>query len=224
MQNLEQQGIGERRIEGFGRIVANWLDEEAEYQVSLNKPENNQNKNNQESILLSSESLKLAEDIAMRIIRKNLDILLMNKIARTGIKRENINNTQLLRLMIVTREALFKLEEQDSKSKSIAELVKPITDLLKNLRTNARNQFKHTYLENKKIEEQITEWLQNPQDWIKLAWKSDSITKELIDDNSQPSIKIAHVSKTFDDYLALEYTFSLIIAIVKKAIKDKNND
>jgi CRISPR-associated protein Csx10 len=226
LQKLEEQGIGERRIEGFGRIVFNWLDEETtEYCVMLPSPETQKNSVK----LLSQYSLKIVEDIGTRIVRKNLDILLTNKVSSTEIKREAISNSQLSRLMIITRQALSKLEQTESRSKSISELAQPITDLLQNLPSNARSQFEHTILNvdeqnaGKKFDEQIHKWLKSPKDWIAHDWLTHKQTKNLVA-NGQPYIKIVDVPKTIDEYLALEYTLRLIMAIAKKIIKEKNND
>jgi CRISPR-associated protein Csx10 len=225
LQKLEEQGIGERRIEGFGRIVFNWLDEETnEYCVMLPSPETDK----KPVTLLSPDSLKIAEFIATRIVRKNLDILLINKVSSIEIQREAISNNQLSRLMIITRQVLSQLEQTESRGKTISELAEPVTDLLKNLSSNARSQFERTRLNidernpGKRFDEQICEWLKFPKEWINLAWRTHKQTENLVA-NSQPYIKIVDVLKTIDEHLALEYTLRLIMAISKKAIKDKNN-
>lgn len=230
LQRLEEHGIGERRIEGFGRLAVNWLDEDiTEYEVRLNIPEIQKKQDNSESVSLCQDSLKIAENIAIRIVRRNLDILLTNKVASTEIRKlnkETISNSQLSRLMIVTRRTLSQLEKTESKSKSIVELAQPIVDLIKkeNLSSSARSQYERTYLNNnRKLDVQIKEWLENPLDWINLAWQTHPETKNSFE-NSQPFINIANVTKNIDDYLALEYTFRLIIAILKKTIKETNND
>jgi CRISPR-associated protein Csx10 len=228
LQQLEEQGIGERRIEGFGRVAVNWLDEyTTKYQVKLATSEN-QNKQAGKSQSLSTDSFKIAEDIALRIVINKLNILLINQVGSTEIRKEAISNSQLSRLMIITRQALSQLELEQTKAesqrKTIVELAEPINRLLENLPSNARSQFERTQLNiGKRFDEQISEWLQSPKNWINLAWRTDLQTKNLVD-NGQPSIKIADVQKTVDDYLALEYTLRLIMGITKKTIKEKKND
>ncbi|MGJ5674690.1 MAG: type III-B CRISPR module-associated Cmr3 family protein [Nostochopsis sp.] len=229
LQRLEEQGIGERRIEGFGRVTVNWLDEDTtEYQVKLPilKTENKQADSKSQS--LSQDSLKIAEDITTRILKKNLDILLFKKVASTEIKREAISNSQLSRLMIISRQVLSQLEVEQTKAEperqTIAKIAEPISSLLQNLPSNARSQFERTRLTtSERFDEQIHAWLQSPKNWIDVAWRSEAQTKNLVD-HGQPSIKIADVQKTVDDYLALEYTLRLIMGITKKTIKEKNND
>jgi CRISPR-associated protein Csx10 len=130
--------------------------------------------------------------------------------------------------MIITRKSLSQLEQEinqvESSRKTITEIAEPITTLLKNLPSNARSQFERTYLNtDKRLDEQINEWLKLPNYWINKSWLSEEQTKNLVE-NNKPYIKIANVPKSIDDYLSLEYTLRLIIGITKKALKEKNND
>ncbi|MBW4505454.1 MAG: hypothetical protein KME64_02925 [Scytonematopsis contorta HA4267-MV1] len=229
IQELEEQGIGERRVEGFGRVVFNWLKEESEYQAKLSKSKPDNSSAMIEAEPLSQDSLKIAGNIALRNLRKKLDNLLLKAVSTTEIQRKEISNSQLSRLMIINRQVLSQLEVEQTKiaseRKNIVEIIAPIKSLLQNLPANARSQFERTRLKNldKRFDEQINEWLKSPQSWINESWISDPQTRNLLD-NGQPFIKIAGVPKRIDDYLALEYTLRLIIAIVKKTIKEKNND
>lgn len=229
LQQLEEQGIGERRIEGFGRVTVNWLDEyTTEYQVKLATSENQNKQASCKSQSLSTDSFKIAENIAVRLVINKLNILLINQVGSTEIRKEAISNSQLSRLMIITRQALSQLELEQTKAefqrKTIVELAEPINSLLQNLPSNARSQFERTQLNTgKRFDEQISEWLQSPNNWINEEWRSNKQTQNLVE-NGQPFIKIANVQKTIDDYLALEYTLRLIMGITKKTIKEKNND
>jgi CRISPR-associated protein Csx10 len=229
LQQLEEQGIGERRIEGFGRVTVNWLDEyTTEYQVKLATSENQNKQASCKSQSLSTDSFKIAENIAVRLVINKLNILLINQVGSTEIRKEAISNSQLSRLMIITRQALSQLELEQTKAesqrKTIVELAEPINSLLQNLPSNARSQFERTQLNTgKNFDEQISEWLQSPNNWINEKWRSNKQTQNLFE-NGQPFIKIADVQKTVDDYLALEYTLRLIMGITKKTIKEKNND
>lgn len=229
LQKLEEQGIGERRIEGFGRIVVNWLNGlNDKYQVRLSKPENSKKQAKIQLDYLSSDSIKIAGDIAVKIVRNNLNILLTKQVGGIQINKDAISNSQLSRLMIVTRQALSQLEAEQNKTeyqrKTIEELVETIQKLLQNLPYNARSQFERTRLNTgQRFDEQISEWLESPKNWINSAWCHDDQTRNLVK-NGQPSIKVANEEKTVDDYLALEYTLRLIMGITKKIIKEKNND
>lgn len=230
VKTLEEQGIGERRVDGFGRVVVNWLDETTEYQAKLPQPKVrlNQNANTVES--LEPNSVKIAGDIASRIVRKKLDELLLNKVGTIQLtNKEKISNSQLSRLIIVARKSLSELEaEQDKpeseRCKSIAELAAPIRNLLNNLPSNARNQFERIRINNEeKLNEQIHTWLVSPEDWLKNSWRSAPQTRDLVV-ASQPMVTIASVQRDVDAYTALEYSLRLIMAVAKKTIKEKSHD
>ena len=229
VKRLEEAGIGERRVEGFGRVVVNWLNEQTEYQAKLPQPQTRRKQvvNREES--LEPESVKIAVDIATKIVRNKLDELLLKKVGSIQVTdKDKISNSQLSRLRIIARKALSELEIEQNKPESqrklIAELAAPVHNLLQNLPSNARNQLARISINNEeKLDEQIYQWLRDPDDWIKNIWRSDSQTKHLVSDN-QPIVTIAGVPRSFDSYTALEYSLRLIMAVAKKTIKEKGND
>jgi CRISPR-associated protein Csx10 len=114
---------------------------------------------------------------------------------------EGISNSQLSRLQSVARQAL---------SNGDCNLV---ISLLNNLPSNAWNQFERIKIGNKSFRKQLDEWLENPTNWI-----------------NGIEVKIADVERKFDDErarqdkLAEKYTLRLIMAVAKKATKEKNNE
>ncbi|MEA5519002.1 RAMP superfamily CRISPR-associated protein [Limnoraphis robusta] len=228
VKTLEEQGIGERRVDGFGRIIVNWLDDEhTEYTTRLPQP---QSKSGNTSEALAPESLKVAKNIAARIVRKNLDELLLKQVSNIKFfNKDKISNSQLSRLMIVTLKALSELEIEQEKPenerKTIAELAEPIHELLRNLPSNARNQFESIRLSTEeRLDKQIQAWINYPDSWLNNSWRSDTKTKNLVDSSGTPTVNIAGVPQGFDNYVALEYSLRLIMAIAKKTMKEKNND
>ncbi|NEP57870.1 MAG: hypothetical protein F6K31_12740 [Symploca sp. SIO2G7] len=227
IQILEQQGLGERRVDGFGRIVVNWLDDEhEEYNTRLPQPEG---KSVNPSPPLAPESFNIAKDIATRIVRKNLDQLLLEKISNIQLlKQDKISNSQLSRLMIVARKALSDLDIENNKPederKPITELAEPVRELLRNLPSNARKQFESIRLDTgERLDEQIKHWLDDPEGWLNNSWRSGKQTKNLVV-SGKATVSIASVPQGIDNYTALEYSLRLIMAVVKKTIKEKNND
>lgn len=208
---LEAQGIGERRVDGFGRIVFNWLTEDSTFSASKYVGSIANNKEEEKS--LSSASEKLATRMAERLLRQKLDELLLERLEASMPKDSSkLSNSQLSRLMIVATKALAEGKPD------------PLYELLgrdensDNLTKAARTQFKKTEMSNgKKLDEQIRDWLNNPESFI-LSWGSKYIV------GNQPGVTIATQSKTLDNQLALEYTLRLIIAVTKKMMKDKNNE
>lgn len=224
VNKIEEQGIGERRVDGFGRVVFNWLNEETnEYKAKLFKPEPQTQKTTQVQEALKPESSKMAVGIANRIVRKKLDDLIIQQVSNISLSNpEEISNSQLSRLMLVVRQVLYEVESEQTKyeneRKSITELVEPINNLLHNLPSNARKQF-----ERSKLNENIKQCLNVEDSWLKNAWRSNPETKHLIV-NGQPKVIIAGEDKDIDPYITLEYSLRLIIAVVKKTMKEKNND
>ncbi|MEG4166131.1 MULTISPECIES: type III-B CRISPR module-associated Cmr3 family protein [unclassified Microcoleus] len=224
---LEEQGIGERRVDGFGRVLTNWLnDEHTEYKARLPQSER-KSANTPES--LAPESLKIATNIATTILRTKLDQLLLKEVSSIEMtKKEQISNSQLSRLMIVTRKALSELDIENDKPeaerKTITELAEPVRELLRNLPSNARKQFESIRLTTgERLDEKIHNWLDFPDSWLNNSWRSDPQTTDLVV-AGKPTVTIASVPQGFDNYLALEYSLRLIIAVAKKTMKEKNND
>ncbi|HAG82178.1 MAG TPA: hypothetical protein DCL61_13685 [Cyanobacteria bacterium UBA12227] len=227
LKALEEQGIGERRVDGFGRIVVNWLDDEqTEYNARLAQ---SQTRAVNTTKPLASESLKIAQDIANRIVRKRLDELLLKQVSSIELlKKDKISNSQLSRLMIVTRKALSDLdienEKTESERKTVTQIAEPVRDLLHNLPSNARKQFESIRLSTgERLDEKIQNWLDFPDSWLSNSWRSDPQTKDLVV-AGKPTVTIAGVPQDFDNYVALEYSLRLIMAIAKKTMKEKHND
>ncbi|MEH2092544.1 RAMP superfamily CRISPR-associated protein [Nostoc sp.] len=223
VETLEEQGIGERRVEGFGRVVFNWLDEETEYKAKLPEQETQIKQQVNTIKSLKPESSKIAVGIADRIVRKKLDEILIQKVSSIYLNnQEDISNSQLSRLMLVARQALYEVEFEQTKPenerRSITVLAEPVNGLLRNLPSNARRQF-----ERSKLDQHIHIWLNEPDTWLKDSWRSNPQTKNLVVAN-QPKVNIAGKEQDIDVYIALEYSLRLIMAVIKKTMKDKNND
>ncbi|VXD25827.1 conserved hypothetical protein [Planktothrix serta PCC 8927] len=200
---LEREGIGDRCIDGFGRIAVNWLGEYREF--SATPPEPVTAKETQ----LEEKYHDLAGQIAENILRQKLEQFLVEKISHISINhisiRRKISNSQLSRLEIVAQQAL-----------TVQSRI-PVFRLLRYLASNARNQFKNTEVlgiaeRPKHLDEQIYDLLRkpigNPESWIK---------------NPQDlQVEVAGITRKLTLKLAREYTLRLIMAIAKKAKKEKN--
>jgi CRISPR-associated protein Csx10 len=191
IQQLEAQGIGEKREDGFGRVAVNWL-QKCRFQVKLSKPESKPSEP-----LKNEVSRLLAEQMSQRLLEQKLEQELQKKVAYLTLQ-EGISNSQLSRLQSVARQALLNGD------------CNLVLSLLNDLPSNARNQFERTKIGNKSFKEQLEEWLRNPTAWI-----------------SRIEVKIADVERKFDDAyarqdkLAEKYTLRLIMAVAKKATKEK---
>ena len=197
IQLLEACGIGERREDGFGRIAVNWLENEY-IQVILPKSSSTSSL----PPLRSEGSRLVAEQMAQRLLEQKLEQYLQKQVGYLSLDG-GMSNSQLSRLKSVARQALPNGD------------CNLVISLLNNLPSNARNQFERTKIGNENtkssFKQQLDEWLENPTNWI-----------------NGIEVKIADVERKFDDArarqdkLAEKYTLRLIIAVAKKATKEKN--
>jgi CRISPR-associated protein Csx10 len=190
IEQLEANGIGERREDGFGRVAVNWL-QEKQFQASL---PNSSSSNNLPS--LDSKSRLLAEQMAERIVRNKLEQQLQKQLSYLVLKGD-ITNSQLSRLESVARQGLTSCSRL------------PVFRLLRYLPSNARRQFNQARVSDKPLDRQIYEWLRKPKSWV-------SNPQDL-------EVNIAGITKGLSHRLAREYTLRLIMAVAKKATKEKNS-
>lgn len=186
---LEWQGIGERRNEGFGRVVVNWLPEQ--HQFTVREPGQFSITKTDQPLLSSSEE-KLAQDMADRLLRQKLDLELEKKLVDWPLSRD-LTNSQLSRLMLVANQALLD---------NSPEL---IDQFFANLRSNAKTKFGSAKLSSQPLQERYLNWLKDP---IGTLWSDTKLTTEIAGQR-------AEVTKE----LGQEYTLRLMIAIARKGIK-----
>jgi CRISPR-associated protein Csx10 len=146
---LESIGIGERRVDGFGRISVNWL---SESKFDAKKADQ---KGKLDESQLQGDSLILAEKMSDRLLRQKLDRKLLEQIGRISIQ-EGISNSQLSRLRLFARQAL------PDNSQLVLDM---LNDLPKNAQKQLETKIKVGNRETP-LKLQIETWLQNPQEWI----------------------------------------------------------
>ena len=196
IRQLETEGLGERIVEGFGRVAVNWRLEESRFTAKL--PKKVQARVRNQPQLQTQESRDLARQIAERILRQKLEKLLLAQIEPTKLEPNNMTNSQLSRLMIVARQALDKNSRQ------------PLDNLLSQLPSDARSQFERTMVGDQSLNRKIKEWLEQPKEWI--------------ENTNLQSVAIAGEKCNLSDELAMEYTLRLIMAVAKNAIKERANE
>lgn len=196
IQQLETQGIGERRNEGFGRIAINWLTEEYfDLRDSQQKPSN-------QPVLENEISRNLARKMADRLLERKLEQVLLKQIGNENFKIQgNISNSQLSRLQLVARQALSTGD------------CNMVLSLLDNLPANASKQLDKAFINNVTLRKQLEKWLKNPGDWIpnqhNLMVAVAGIERKVTDE-------IARENKLLE-----KCTLQLIMALAKKAIKEE---
>ena len=120
LEPLVVSGIGERRVEGFGRIAVNW---QGRGSFTLRKKEEKPAK--LLSVSLCESSKILATSMAERLLRQKLDSKLVAQARRYEIKGR-ITNHQLARLRGVVRDAINCHNSDVSKVQDFLNKLKPI--------------------------------------------------------------------------------------------------
>ncbi|HAO11734.1 MAG TPA: hypothetical protein DCQ51_11335 [Planktothrix sp. UBA8407] len=198
VKDLEFYGLGERTVEGFGRVAVNWLNLDNNTEFSATLPKSEPSSTDPPKLPTGSKSAQLAKEMAKRLFCQKLDEKLRQKVSKFNIEGD-IRNSQLSRLMIVARKAL---NDPKLGNKPNLQLV---TELLDNLPSNASGKFEKAKIGNQSLEKQIKEWIKKPSGWIDIS--SVTIAGESYDLSQ-------------DENLAPKYTLLLIMAIAKKATKE----
>lgn len=191
LKKCETIGIGERRVEGFGRIAVEW---NQEGKICL-----------ENSVPPTTHPVKLTGDTTLaqrtvnRMMRAKLDEALIKKVNEMIIKdvAGRIHNTQLSRMRVIARRAW---------SENNADL---ILQHINRMKSPAKSQFEHAMIERKSL----YEWLKER------AGKPNSIRSILgIISDKVPSI--GGIEPNMTGEMELEYTVRLIDGILRKALKE----
>jgi CRISPR-associated protein Csx10 len=106
VRRLEQQGIGERRAEGFGRVAFNWL-----HEVELDAVEGQPHVLRDTSPSLSPMAQGLAQRMAMRLLEQQIEqgiiTFVRDKVLQVdGVVQRMPQNSQLGRVRVLVRRAI----------------------------------------------------------------------------------------------------------------------
>ena len=197
---LEAAGIGERRVEGFGRLAINYGTAAAALTVRL------AGTTRQDAVSVKKENTDIAKDIAKRVFSQRLEQALFQEVSRNKLEKNQLSNSQLSRLELAARKGL----QQHSFA--------PVQQLLakKNLTKTAQRQLERSRLNNRPFYDQLEDWITTQSfDWIN-AYGGSSELAVTIDDNITCSLNDA-IGKE----IATDYTLRLIMAVAKQAKKEK---
>lgn len=189
LRGLLEDGLGERRIEGFGRIAINWFTQSQltrqPYSVAQLDPQ---------AVSLSTESAALAKQMATRRLETLLDKRLVEAINGVALSEFLPQNSQLSRVRTAAQQAM------------LGKNLKELTTLLNGLK-GARAQFERARISGRPM-----------LDWLKDQADQHGIHQSLqIDEHDLP--KVAGQTASIDEPLAIEYTARLIDGVMKKAVK-----
>lgn len=194
---LEQylaEGIGDRRVEGFGRIAINLNRHKILNKCACDKP----NLHRDDKPPLSGESTELAGRLAVRRLKKMLDGRLLEAIGRLDIIHSPPEKSQLNRLREVARQALRQ------------ENPEIITSYLNDMGETGARQFKRARITGNK---RLSTWLME-------GIKDEKIWEGYLGLELEPGlISVAGVSAEITKEIKLEYTVRLLEAVLKKTVK-----
>lgn len=190
---LEMEGLGERRTEGFGRVLCNLLPFQPDYELRHWQPERHLNTPDFGAKVeeLDKEACELATLMARRILEQRLETRLIDQ-TQTHRISGNISNTQLSRLRIIARRALGSGE------------LHSIEQFLDNLPANAREQFARARVGHRPLDTWMREHLL-------------PVSAEWIDPKLK--VSVADIKLEPDQAMQNNFTIRLLMAMTRLKVK-----
>lgn len=204
LQQAEVDGIGDRLIDGFGRIAVNW---HTAPELSIRLFEQ-QRRSAPKTLSASSAEYQLAQRMVDRIWRAQLDAALRDAIGRSKIERPP-NNAQLSRMRLLAREAW-----RTGSAKLIGDVLKEPDKDGKNrkaMKQHAREQFQRSRISIAGESKRLIEWMKSLSDKPETVW--DMLQ---VDQLKRPVIGGVMAK----DPPALEYAARLIEGVLRKSAKE----
>jgi CRISPR-associated protein Csx10 len=183
LRRMEQQGIGERRVEGFGRFAVNWHTQ-AQLQGRIVRDTGATS-----TVALSGESQQLAKRMAERQLRSILEQRLMKAVSDLNMKKPLPSNAQLSRLRLAVKRAWREGRPQF------------ILDHLKNLNKAAKDQFERVRINNERFLSWLNTGIQQNKIWD--DWLQPTQFPPLAGVTVQPTdqIKMEYTARLLDALL-----------------------
>ncbi|OAT86754.1 type III-B CRISPR module-associated Cmr3 family protein [Desulfotomaculum copahuensis] len=200
LKKLVVTGIGERRVEGFGRLAVNWHRTE-EITVRGKAAEDQSPR-----YVLGEddgEARFLAEIMVKRMLRAKLDEYLAGAIQRIAIKSLP-NRSQVSRLRTVLRQAIGEKK------------IEPLLDHLEKMKKTASIQFSRAVVQDGLLEQTLAKWVKEMAGNLDGMWDILGVEKKKL-----PSV--GGLKPELTPELALEYTVRLIDGVLGKAVKEERS-
>lgn len=199
LQALVATGMGERSLDGFGRVALNW-----QQYSHLEKRAPKIDPKRATIVPLGGTAQTLAARMVERLYRQALDQRLVQHVAGgLSIGGTVPENTQLSRLRIIVRRA-WRNHDLD------AMLIK---NFLQKLKPTAKNQYLRAQIDRQSL-------LQ----WLEEGWQDDKLWKTYFYISPTDLPQIGDVQAQANAALKLEYTVRLVDALCNKAIRSQQAD
>ena len=207
---LEEQGIGERRAEGFGRLAIN---------LDIPTPEATWKKSDPDMVSQADGELSAGDPLAQmmitRLLRRKLDEYLVHtaRQALADYKVGQVPNSQLQRWRVIVRDAL-------QKKTGMIERVQAFYEAENKKRSAAWGKMERAHLKIGTTPFRLTAWIESlladPQA-LYLGWEKDHLT----------GIKLGSANSiAMDDALNAEYRLrqlDAVLALMAKSGVDHDN-
>lgn len=203
LNDLLQEGIGERRAEGFGRFAVNWQTR-SELTVDESKP------STPSSVKLDSDEARLAERVAGRILRQRLDRRVPAAGLNKQVEKPYPHKSQLARLHGIIQEELMKPQPDLQRVKVFIEELK--------LRNTTRKQFSQSRVGNKQLDDWLLEELKKTGDsaWAGVLNSDDKVKVQI----SLGGVSVKPTEEMKAEYL-LRYLDAWLVRSVKQIGKER---
>jgi CRISPR-associated protein Csx10 len=210
LQKAQADGVGERCVDGFGRISVDW---HVVRQIEIATP-TRQEKPKEHRLTAGTPDHALAQLMANRIRRAQLDAALRNAIGRSRIDPP-MNNAQLSRIRVLAREAWRQnnahtlgemLKEPDGKKDGAPGRAKTT-----GMKRAARDQFERSRISTIGSTKTLLTWLQTLAADPMQVWNELEMSYLI-----RPNIGGAIA----EDPPALEYMARLIDGVLRRAAKE----
>lgn len=197
---LECRGIGERRAEGFGRLGINLHGNE---NIKIGKARGEDKKPDPVTIG-DPESVKIAQQMVTRLLRRGLDDVITRRANQLGIHIKTPSRSQLSRLRLTIREALGKNPEKGRL------ILTTYFDSLED-RLITRDQFTRDRIDN-----------DSTIDWLRRR-VNDTRGGEFLPGISLPKLG-SNITASLTPELIYEYNLRLIDAVLMRAAKNRGSN
>ncbi len=231
---LESEGIGERRNEGFGRVLVDWMKDKnkdeafTSYEIKLSPKS--------ELAALSTDERKQAQTMAERILRRRLDEKLRVEVNHTRLEKPlhkiPLHKTQLARLRVVLRGIQAKRKPGDPDIKRLKQYLADIQQ-----RRSAREQFERARVNESGAFPKLLDWVKahlaildkSPEDDEKeLDRKERELSEKMIAKWSIAAITLGEgaivVTATVNEKIAIEYALRFVDQVLYRASKGQGNE
>lgn len=198
LARLVAEGIGERRAEGFGRVMYNVLPSEETHTLYRWIPDQHisEVEADTDELMLDDESRGLAHVMAKRLLQQRLETRLIEQTQKHQING-TISNTQLSRLRIIARKALGSGEIGD------------IERFLDALPAHAREQFAHARVNTQSLDV----WIRQHLTPVPVEWTGDELKVTVADVTLQP-----------DEKMQTDFTLRLLMAMARLKVKGEERE